>query len=280
MRGQQHGVGADRAGGELRRARHGGRRRVDHVAGRQPVACSTIRPHEPHSSSTSETQASFSSSVVPKSAACFPGARSSSQNTQRAAALGQIVQIVQRERRRRATTQRTSGGRAPMPTRADRTICASTTDDRSIQRGMTPRLLRPALRHDEGRGSPVPVTLGRVATPRSDSSADAARPEDDVPQPVPPPDDRPWRGRSLRPAAAAVRGTHRGHDRLGDPGTVRGGQPARGGLAGRRHAQPRRAAAGLAGRRGRRAGRPGRAGRAAVRLRRRASRSCASRSAR
>ena len=57
----------------------------------------------------------------------------------------------------------------------------------------------------------------------------------------------------------AVRGAHGGDDGVGDPRAVRRGQPARGRLARRRHAQPRRAAAGRAGRRGRRPRRPRRA---------------------
>ena len=75
----------------------------------------------------------------------------------------------------------------------------------------------------------------------------------------------PSRSRSGRPtrrrpgAGRAVRGTHGRDDGLGDPGAVRRGQPARGGLAGRRHAGPRRAAAGRAGRRGRPSSSPARA---------------------
>ena len=58
-----------------------------------------------------------------------------------------------------------------------------------------------------------------------------------------------------------------GHASLGHPGTVRRRQPSRGGLAGRRHAVPEVAAAGVVGRGGRRPGRRGRPGRPAVRVR-------------
>src|SRR3954462_13092140 len=57
-----------------------------------PSMCTT-RPQDPHSSSTSETQASFSSSVEPKSAACLPRCSDSSQNTHLRHRLGRSSRL-------------------------------------------------------------------------------------------------------------------------------------------------------------------------------------------
>ena len=51
-------------------------------------------------------------------------------------------------------------------------------------------------------------------------------------------------GHPARQLRRPVRGTDPRHDRIGDPGPVRGRQPARGGLARRRHAEHRRPPAG------------------------------------
>src|SRR5690242_10790870 len=75
----------------------------------------TTRPQEPHSRSTSETQASFSSSVEPKSAACLPRLSDSSQKTQRLHRLGRSSRL---SRVSAATCQDkpTSGGEEPSRT--------------------------------------------------------------------------------------------------------------------------------------------------------------------
>src|SRR6476661_4968029 len=135
----------------------------------------TTRPHEPHSSSTSESHASFSSSVEPKSAACFPRCSDSSQKTHRRHRLCKLSSVSGAMCQ---DTSRTSGDRSrwtcggPPP-------CASTTPtiDRSSP-DSHPVSCDRQLRHDEGQdvppswlhsiGSPLPKRQrrARVAPPR------------------------------------------------------------------------------------------------------------------
>src|SRR6476620_7266633 len=110
------------------------------------------RPHEPHSSSTSETHASFSSSVEPKSAACLPRFSDSSQNTHRRQRLGRLSKLssvsgamCQDTSRPPATDLGGTGEGWPPP-------CASTprTIDRSSP-DSHPVSCDRELRHDEGQ---------------------------------------------------------------------------------------------------------------------------------
>src|SRR5207248_9436112 len=57
------------------------------------VSLYTIRPQEPHSSSTLDTQASFSTSVAPYSSACVFRCGASSQYTQRRQLFGRCSRL-------------------------------------------------------------------------------------------------------------------------------------------------------------------------------------------
>ena len=149
-----------------------------------------------------------------------------------------------------------------------RRVLPPTHDDRSIQPVTTPFVLRPGPQPRRRAGkinrtgytrSVVAAAVRPAVAPPDTSIGGPFMP---VPEPLRPSDIH------VEPRAAgrAVRGADGGHDGIGDPGAVRRGEPARGGLARRRHAEPRRAAARHARRRGRRARRPRRPGRAAVRL--------------
>src|ERR1700733_4988809 len=118
-----------------------------------PSMCTT-RPHEPHSRSTSETQASFSSSVEPKSPACLPRLSDSSQKTQRRQRLGRSSKLSSVSGAMCQDTCGTSGDRSrwdcgwPPP-------CASTnpTIDRSSLVS-PPETCDRHLCHDEGQDVP------------------------------------------------------------------------------------------------------------------------------
>ena len=224
----------------------------------------TTRPHEPHSSRprrpTPPSPARWSRSRRP---ACR-GLRQLPEHAP-AATFGQIVQVVQRERRHvpgheQDLRRPISVGRWGVAA----AVRVDNPDDRSIQPDSHPVSCDRQLRHDEGQnvppswlhsiGSPLPKRQRRprVATPRPRSVA----------------------------RHRAIRGAYGGDDGIGDPRAVRRGEQAGGRLAGGRDAQHRRAADGRAGRRGRRSRRPAKARSRCSTARRRADPSCASRSAR
>ena len=243
------------AGRHRGRPRHRRRRGVHHVAGRgaahvdHPAARAPLQQHLGDPGLLLQLRASRSAS------ACSPSCGDSSQNTQERQRLGRsprLSSVIAAMCQDKSNLRRTARwrGRAGGVLRAD-------DDDRSIQLVATPFVLRPGLSLDEGREDQPnwlhSIGRSRAAGPPAPRSGPtlAATPIGGpcmpVPEPLRPPDDR----RSTRAAGRAVRGAHGGHDRVGDPGAVRRGEPARGGLARRRHAEPRRAAARRARRRGR-----------------------------
>src|SRR6476646_7159913 len=101
----------------------------------------TTRPHEPHSSSTSESHASFSSSVEPKSAACFPRFSDSSQKTQRRQRLGRLSKLSSVSGAMCQDQSRTYGDRSRWTWDVAAAVRVDNTDDRSIQPRFPPREL-------------------------------------------------------------------------------------------------------------------------------------------
>ena len=232
----------------------------------------TIWPADPQVSITPESQTSFSNSVSPSRPRTRTASASSSQATQPRQRSGSKPMVV--------IDNGTSARVTPLPV-----ACADPRGRSAPARsGAAARPSRgPRCRH-QNRSCPD----RRVARSRSGPAAAITEPGapghagyDDPDRSGAALDHDPARrpegkrrrlevahdGQQPGPAHAAIRATYRGHASLGHPGTVRRRQPSRGGVAGRRHAVPEVAAAGVAGRRGRRAGRRGRPGRPAVRVR-------------
>ena len=147
--------------GHLRRARHRDRRGEHDVAGRDAVDV-TIRPHEPHSSSTSESQASFSSSVEPNVGA--PARRGSTAPRRRSGGTA-WADRPSCPASARAMCQDKSNLRRPVrcDRAAGRSAPTTPTIDRSSPRSQ-PVVLRPAPqpRRRAGRSADL-ATLDRIA---------------------------------------------------------------------------------------------------------------------
>ena len=276
-------VRADRSGGHLRRARHRRGRGVHHVSGRHAVHVRRPGRRSPTRAAPRRSTPPSPAPWGPKPGRLLAEVLGQLPEDAPSAALRQIVQVVQRQRRHVPGQEEEppAAVAVQLKNRVEQATCASTapTIDRSSP-DVTPCAVTGELGHDEG---PEHNRLARhsthytrpVAATRPTEGPADARPGSAAaspPQAEPAPPARPverFAARTAGMTASEIRALFAVASRP-EVVSLAGGMPNLAALP-----------LDVARRRGRATSwRPRGPGRAAVRLRRRASRSCASRSAR